>query len=270
MSWVTEAHQLHERGRQLVGAQDFQSALKAYQACVTRLKQPDALQDSTAQDGDHTKLLTTALANAALCWMKLGKWLEAEEACTHCLEIDPKSSKARGRRGLARSRLAAQGDLQYVEGAEADLKSALQVDPQDTFLQKAFEQIEGMKTGGVNSRLSGGSFSFAKALRATDKRSTAPGAPGAAEAGPVHTAPFGYDLWQKARLAWMGITPKEEQQLPDDLSSQESWDEDDDEALSAEDIAVRRVLEAKCHFPAMPGTMPLGRVMRVARRLWDE
>jgi hypothetical protein len=67
----------------------------------------------------------------------------------------------------------------------------------------------------------------------------------------------------------MGITAKEEAQLPDDLSSQESWDDDEDE-IAPDEMSIRRVLEAKSHFPPLPSSMPLGKVMRVARRLWDE
>merc|ERR1719399_1202721 len=263
MGWATEARKHHDEGRRLVSQQEFARALICYEACVQRLQQPDSLASSNA--GEHGKLLATALANAALCCLKLEKWEEATVACTHCLEIDPQNAKAFGRRGLARTKLVTQGRGEEAEGARSDLHYALQVDPQDQLLLRAQEQLEAvLRRGARASRSAGGEFSFSKALAGGSFARASREAP-----APVPPGAFGYPVWHASRLKWMGLSAEEERELPDDLSSGDSWD-DDDEDETAEDMAVRRVLEAKSNFPSMPSSMPLGRVMRVARRLWDE
>jgi tetratricopeptide (TPR) repeat protein len=266
MWWGAEARALHDQGRQLVAEQKFDLALQSYKACVERLQQPDALQGSASMQEDHAKLLTTGLANSALCCLKLELWAEAEEACTHCLQLDADSAKARGRRGLARTKLAAAGDLSRVEPAHSDLTAALKVDPQDGLLLRVLEQLEGIRNG--SSAPAGDGFSFSRALSAADKRSSKSEEKKQAPT-PTNDASFGYEIWHANRLKWMGMTEKEEALLPDDLSSQESWDDDEDE-IAPEEMSIRRVLEAKSHFPPLPSSMPLGKVMRVARRLWDE
>merc|ERR1719399_453013 len=163
MGWATEARKHHDEGRRLVSQQEFARALICYEACVQRLQQPDSLASSNA--GEHGKLLTTALANSALCCLKLEKWEEATVACTHCLEIDPQNAKAFGRRGLARTKLVTQGRVEEADGARGDLQYALQVDPQDQLLLRAQEQLEAvLRRGARGSRSGQGDFSFSKAL----------------------------------------------------------------------------------------------------------
>ncbi|KAI0264879.1 hypothetical protein BC834DRAFT_880899 [Gloeopeniophorella convolvens] len=74
------------------------------------------------------------LANLAAAWLKLGEWDAADDCANAALDHDPKFTKARYRRGLARK-----ANLQ-LSAAAVDFRTVLAQDPNSTEAKVALEE----------------------------------------------------------------------------------------------------------------------------------
>ncbi|KAJ3076264.1 RNA polymerase II-associated protein 3, partial [Quaeritorhiza haematococci] len=74
--------------------------------------------------------------NSALCFLKLKKWSDAEEACTKGLGIDSKNVKGLWRRGVARR------ELGKLDEAELDLKLAAVLEPGNQAIRDELAKVE--------------------------------------------------------------------------------------------------------------------------------
>ena len=106
-----EAHR--ERGNEAFRRGDYSIAIEAYDRSVT--SRPSA----------------AALANRAMCRLKLGEWADAEADCTAALELDPAYGvKAYMRRGTARRHLK-----KYLDSV-MDFEEALRLEPTSKILRE--------------------------------------------------------------------------------------------------------------------------------------
>lgn len=86
-----------------------------------------------------SSLLSLCSLNNAACKLKLGKYFEASRLCTKVLEVDPCSVKALFRRSQAYLRTS---DL---EKAEADIKRALAIEPNNREMRLIYQELKDKK-----------------------------------------------------------------------------------------------------------------------------
>jgi len=77
--------------------------------------------------------------NAAMCYLKTGKHAECKEACTKALEIDAGNAKAYFRRGCAWL------GMNEADKAEADLKKAAEITPDDAAVKKELAKVAALR-----------------------------------------------------------------------------------------------------------------------------
>ncbi|RIB07797.1 hypothetical protein C2G38_2213352 [Gigaspora rosea] len=73
--------------------------------------------------------------NRAMAYLKLKKWVEAENDCTNGLLLHPDNTKALWRRGIARR------ELGKLQDAKKDLEDALQLEPNDTAIKNEYGKV---------------------------------------------------------------------------------------------------------------------------------
>uniref|UniRef100_A0A6T2EH09 Uncharacterized protein n=1 Tax=Eutreptiella gymnastica TaxID=73025 RepID=A0A6T2EH09_9EUGL len=134
---IREAHRLKEQGNlRMAGAQP-EAAVQAYLSaldCVENIKENPLISKDLQFTVDQ--LLLPLYNNMALARLKLRQWDDAVDAASKALQIDECSSKALYRRGQAHSQ---RGDW---EKAEADLESAVALEPADLSVQRALKDVQ--------------------------------------------------------------------------------------------------------------------------------
>mmetsp|Transcript_13161 Transcript_13161/g.47995 ORF Transcript_13161/g.47995 Transcript_13161/m.47995 type:complete len:460 (-) Transcript_13161:2241-3620(-) len=119
---------LKSDGNGAVAAGRFAEAAEKY------VRARENLADHQGKEALELKLACTL--NLALCKLKLDDNRGAEELCTEALGIDRRSYKAYYRRALARKEL---GDRVR---AAADLKKALEINPNDSTIQQTLQAVK--------------------------------------------------------------------------------------------------------------------------------
>ena len=115
-----------QRGNAAMGAGDMETALREYTAAVAADPGGAAAQ--------------AALNNRAACYMKLGRWGEADEDASAVLEVEPNNVKALMRRGTARIEI---GTLASVKSARADIERVTRIAPDDASAAMALLDCDG-------------------------------------------------------------------------------------------------------------------------------
>ncbi|CAG8681404.1 14430_t:CDS:2, partial [Cetraspora pellucida] len=75
------------------------------------------------------------IINRAMAYLKLQKWVEAEDDCTTGLLLHPDNTKALWRRGIARR------ELGKLQDAKKDLDDALQLEPNDKAIKDEYIKV---------------------------------------------------------------------------------------------------------------------------------
>lgn len=123
-----EANKFKLQGNDFFKAGKFAEARKPYEQAI------DYLQEDGTKEGKD--LLLSLYLNAAAVYTKLGEFKKAVEAATKALDINMHSAKAYFRR--------AQAEIAFgqLEEAAADLKLALEIEPNDDALKKELVSVK--------------------------------------------------------------------------------------------------------------------------------
>ncbi|KAI9276936.1 hypothetical protein BDA99DRAFT_532027 [Phascolomyces articulosus] len=100
-----------EKGNKAFQKQLYQEAISHYDCAIQYGQQSPA------------ETLTVYYTNRAMAYLKISKFLEAEQDCTNALKLHPKNLKAVWRRGVARR------ELGRIEDSRLDFKMALTIEP---------------------------------------------------------------------------------------------------------------------------------------------
>uniref|UniRef100_A0A0G4G4G3 peptidylprolyl isomerase n=1 Tax=Chromera velia CCMP2878 TaxID=1169474 RepID=A0A0G4G4G3_9ALVE len=122
-----------ERGNDFFKKNQIAEALMEYQDALGWFH---LAQWSPALQPMADSLQTTLLLNAASCHLRRGEWLEVIDKTGKALEIDPSSTKALFRRGVAKMR------LDELENAKKDLLKAAQQDPRNAEIRKNLNECK--------------------------------------------------------------------------------------------------------------------------------
>lgn len=120
---VEQAKMMKNKGTTYFKNNKLHVAIKMYKKVVELTNDPYDYEDIL---GLRNELLLSANLNLGLCFLKTKEWLDAKEACTKALELDPKNEKALFRRGQAYLELAA------PELALKDFEEVLKIEPKNT------------------------------------------------------------------------------------------------------------------------------------------
>lgn len=127
-----------EEGTELFKGGNFRPAAARYNKALTHAAKFHDLSPDQVAEVDALKL--SLHLNLGMCWLKITDSEthldQAVRACTDALKIDPRSAKALYRRASA---LEQKKDY---EAAQADLRLAAEVDPEDTAVPKLMARIE--------------------------------------------------------------------------------------------------------------------------------
>ncbi|QCD97091.1 peptidyl-prolyl cis-trans isomerase FKBP65-like [Vigna unguiculata] len=121
-------------GNLLFKAENFMHASKKYEKALKYIE----FDHSFSEDEKHrsnTLRLSCNLNNAA-CKLKLGEYIEASKLCTKVLEQDPLNIKALYRRCQAYLKTS------ELEKAEADIKRALTIDPNNRDIKLEYKELK--------------------------------------------------------------------------------------------------------------------------------
>ncbi|BAT85078.1 hypothetical protein LR48_Vigan10g025700 [Vigna angularis] len=123
----------HE-GNLLFKAENFMHASKKYEKAVKYIE----FDHSFGEDEKHrsNNLRLSCNLNNAACKLKLGEYIEASRLCTKVLQEDPSNIKALYRRCQAYMKTS---DL---EKAEADIKRALTIDPNNRDIKLEYKELK--------------------------------------------------------------------------------------------------------------------------------
>lgn len=121
-------------GNLLFKAQNFRHASKKYEKAVKYIEFDHSFSEDEKRRA-NTLRLSCNLNNAA-CKLKLGEYIEASRLCTKVLEQDPLNIKALYRRCQAYQKTS---DL---EKAEADIKRALNIDPNNRDIKLEYKELK--------------------------------------------------------------------------------------------------------------------------------
>ncbi|KAL2320604.1 hypothetical protein Fmac_029573 [Flemingia macrophylla] len=121
-------------GNLLFKAENFRRASKKYEKAVKYTEFDHSFSEDEKRHA-NTLRLSCNLNNAA-CKLKLGEYIEASRLCTKVLEQDPSNIKALYRRCQAYLKTS---DL---EKAEADIKRALIIDPNNRDIKLEYKELK--------------------------------------------------------------------------------------------------------------------------------
>lgn len=121
-------------GNLLFKAENFRRASKKYEKAVKYIEFDHSFNEDEKSQA-NTLRLSCNLNNAA-CKLKLGEYIEASRLCTKVLEQDPSNIKALYRRCQAYLKTS---DL---EKAEADVKTALIIDPNNRDIKLEYKELK--------------------------------------------------------------------------------------------------------------------------------
>ncbi|XP_020219678.2 70 kDa peptidyl-prolyl isomerase [Cajanus cajan] len=121
-------------GNLLFKAESFRRASKKYEKAVKYIEFAHSFNEDEKSHA-NTLRLSCNLNNAA-CKLKLGEYIEASRLCTKVLEQDPSNIKALYRRCQAYLKTS---DL---EKAEADVKTALIIDPNNRDIKLEYKELK--------------------------------------------------------------------------------------------------------------------------------
>lgn len=131
------ADRLKSEGNAKLKSGNPSEARALYQKALTAL--PSSKEPAVVSLGASLHL------NAALACLRLEAWEEAEAFATKCLKLNPKSSKAFYRRGLARTRLSG-----IEADARRDFESALEIEPKGEGAQLVQLELQRLKSKDQN------------------------------------------------------------------------------------------------------------------------
>ena len=140
-SLLAKANALKAEGNEAFKAGRFSEAASLYADAIVRLTSSAAKKalkewwDSSAQEDTASPLLVTLHTNRAVCHVKLEQWESAVLSATKALEMDPWSTKARFRRGVACSHLG------RMEEAKVDLTAVAKADPKNREARTVLEVV---------------------------------------------------------------------------------------------------------------------------------
>ncbi|KAL9240032.1 hypothetical protein vseg_014295 [Gypsophila vaccaria] len=123
-----------QEGNSLFKAKKFWLASKKYEKAATYVQ----FNHNFSDEEKHTakvQLLSCDLNNAA-CKLKLGDYVGAAKLCTKVLELDPNNTKALFRRSQAYL------NTSDLDKAEADIRKALKVDPNNKDIKLVLKMIK--------------------------------------------------------------------------------------------------------------------------------
>lgn len=129
MEKVQHAKIFKEKGTIFFKNSKFQQAAAKYQKIVDFLSSDEEDDKSFGVDEeDRKELLKAGRLNLAMCYIKLGRWMEARDTCTKVIEANGDIAKAWFRRGEAHFSLKdfvnAKVDFEYTLKLEPDNKAA--------------------------------------------------------------------------------------------------------------------------------------------------
>ncbi|XP_027173495.1 70 kDa peptidyl-prolyl isomerase-like isoform X1 [Coffea eugenioides] len=124
-------------GNALFKAGRFELASKKYEKASKYIEFDHSFNDD--EKSLASSLLSSCSLNNAACKLKLGKYFEASRLCTKVLEVDPCCVKALFRRSQSYLRTS---DL---EKAEADIKRALAIDPNNREVRLVYQELKDKK-----------------------------------------------------------------------------------------------------------------------------
>jgi len=129
-SWQLDADQkleqaklFKEKGTKHFKDGKYEIAASRYQKVVEFLEHEISLRGDA--ETDRKELLQAGRLNMALCYLKLGKWIEARGACEKAIEENNDAAKAWFRKGEA------QLALNDCDSAKADFERCLELDPEN-------------------------------------------------------------------------------------------------------------------------------------------
>jgi peptidyl-prolyl isomerase D len=128
---LTAAEEIRQLGNELFKASKVQEAVKKYEKALRYLSH-NTDQANAATLGEKK---VPCYSNTAMCYLKLEKWVKAKDACDKLLEIDNKNVKGYYRRAQALK------EMEEIEEAEVDIKSAKELDPNDGAIKKLANEI---------------------------------------------------------------------------------------------------------------------------------
>uniref|UniRef100_A0A6S9XL77 Uncharacterized protein n=1 Tax=Chrysotila carterae TaxID=13221 RepID=A0A6S9XL77_CHRCT len=131
-----EAESLKKRGNEFYQKGELVEAAKLYEQGV--LKFSDWYAESFATDEERAVVRAVKLPchlNLAVCSMKLGNHTHAITHCSQVLNVEPDNAKALYRRGYCQMQV---GNL---DEAQADLKRAAQLSPNDAEVRRAMHEL---------------------------------------------------------------------------------------------------------------------------------
>ncbi|GMI71837.1 hypothetical protein like AT5G48570 [Hibiscus trionum] len=131
---IEAAGKKKEEGNALFKAGKYERASKIYEKAVRFIDYDSSFSD---EEKKQAKLLkVTCNLNNAACKLKLKDYKQAEKLCTKVLELDSRNVKALYRRAQAYIQLA---DLDL---AEADIKKALEIDPDNRDVKLEYRTLK--------------------------------------------------------------------------------------------------------------------------------
>nr|XP_033818881.1 mitochondrial import receptor subunit TOM34 [Geotrypetes seraphini]XP_033818882.1 mitochondrial import receptor subunit TOM34 [Geotrypetes seraphini]XP_033818883.1 mitochondrial import receptor subunit TOM34 [Geotrypetes seraphini] len=116
---IQRAKALKEEGNEWVKKKNYREAIDKYS---------ESLKFNNQESATYT--------NRALCYLSLNQHQEAVKDCTEALKLDTKNVKAFYRRALALK------ELKDFASSLADLKQLLEVEPDNTAVQKLFQDVQ--------------------------------------------------------------------------------------------------------------------------------
>jgi len=127
MEKVQHAKVFKEKGTSFFKNSKFQQAAAKYQKVVNFLSIDEEDEESYGVDEEERReLLKAGRLNLAMCYIKLGRWMEARDTCTKVIEAKGENiAKAWFRRGEANFSLKDYG------AAKADFEKTLKLEPEN-------------------------------------------------------------------------------------------------------------------------------------------
>ncbi|XP_027350378.1 70 kDa peptidyl-prolyl isomerase-like isoform X2 [Abrus precatorius] len=121
-------------GNMLFKAQNFRRASKKYVKAIKYIEFDHSFSDDQKRHANTLRL--SCYLNNAACKLKLGEYTEASSLCTKVLECDPSNVKALYRRCQAYLKTS------ELEKAEADIKRALIIDPNNRDIKLEYKELK--------------------------------------------------------------------------------------------------------------------------------
>uniref|UniRef100_A0A7S0QYU3 peptidylprolyl isomerase n=1 Tax=Pyramimonas obovata TaxID=1411642 RepID=A0A7S0QYU3_9CHLO len=129
-----DAEKLKAEGTAEFKAGNYQTAANIYEEAANKYISAEPDEDSLKASCEVARM--ACLNNAAMCYLKLEKFKEAQTACDKVLDMDAQNVKALFRRGQALLKIGA------INDAKTDLLAAAKLEPKNKEIREAYESAK--------------------------------------------------------------------------------------------------------------------------------